>query len=147
MRRSLRGARARLAVALLLALAWLLAGGAVALAAPALASDPTPVAGTPEIGTPATTPTILPAPTDVTLPADNVAPAGPPIGPFVQSATLTCGAALVALVVTVVSMMLLLRRGYGPFLRALVRGSSGDDEAGSGRAAGGRRGGRRVGRG
>lgn len=147
MRRSLGGARALIGVGLLLALAWLLAGGApLALASPAVVADSTPAAGTPEIGTPATTPTILPAPTVVTLPADSVAPLGPPVGPFVQSATLTCGAALVALVITIVSLMMLLRGGYGPFLRALVRGSRGGEDAG---ADGGRRrrGGRRAGRG
>ena len=146
MRRSLCGVRALIRVGLLLALAWLLSGGApLAQASPVVAADSTPVAGTPEIGTPATTPTILPAPTAVTLPADSVTPMGPPVGPFVQSATLTCGAALVALVIAVVSLMMLLRGGYGPFLRALVRGSSGGDGAGGN--GGRRRGGRRAGRG
>jgi hypothetical protein len=120
MRRRYCGARLLVGVGLLLALAWLLAPGArVALAAPALTAAVTPV-----IGTPATTPTILPAPTTVALPADSIAPAGPPVAAFAESATLTCGAALVALVITVVSLLLLLRSGYGPFLRVLLRGST-----------------------
>lgn len=123
MRRRLGGARVLVGVGMLLALAWLLAPGArVALAAPTLAASATPA-----VGTPATTPTILPAPTAVTLPADSIAPAGPPFAAFVQSATLTCGFALVALVITVVSLMMLLRSGYGPFLRLLLRGSGDDD--------------------
>lgn len=141
MRRRLGGARVLVGVGMLLALAWLLASGArVAVAAPALAATATPA-----IGTPATTPTILPAPTAVALPADSIAPVGPPVAAFAQSATLTCGFALVALVITVVSLMLLLRSGYGPFLRVLLRGSGGDEPAYTSDDT--RRGRRRAGRG
>ena len=143
MRRRLRGVLVLVGVGLLLVLAWLLAPGHhVALAAPAPALAAT---ATPAIGTPATTPTILPAPTVVALPADSIAPTGPPVAAFAQSATLTCGFALVALVITVVSLMLLLRSGYGPFLRVLLRGSGGDGSMDASDDT--RRGRRRAGRG
>lgn len=121
MKRGIRGAFVLIGAGLLLIVAWLLVGGAAsALAAPAASAlaDPA-VAAT---GTPAATPTILPTPTAVVFPKDTIAPIGPSMVGFVISATLTCGATVIAVIIAAFSLTALLRGGYGPFLRTLVYG-------------------------
>lgn len=118
MKPGIRRASVLVGAGLLLMLAWLLLGGVgAAVAAPAA-----PAAAT---GTPTTAPTVLPTPTSIVVPQDTVAPAGPQMTSFVLAATLTCGATVVALIIAAVSLMLLMRGGYGPFLRTLVYGPQG----------------------
>ncbi len=123
-----RGLSMLLGAGLLLAVAWLLAGGAVAaLAAPAAATAAT-------TATPGVTPTIFPTPTAIVFPKDTIAPAGPSMVGFVISATLTCFATVIAVIVAAVSLTLLLRGGYGPFLRTLVYGPKALNTQGSAHA-------------
>src|SRR5487761_1914413 len=109
-----------LVVGWLVTLVWLAFRGAgPALAAPALPAD-TP--------TPFTVPTISAGSSGV------VTPAAPPTAGVTLAYTLTCVTTIIGLIITVVTLAIMLRGGYGPFLRALFfggkrRGKKHADEA------------------
>src|SRR5487761_2764823 len=106
-----------LVVGWLVTLVWLAISGA----APALPAD-TP--------TPFTVPTISAGSSGV------VTPAAPPTAGVTLAYTLTCVTTIIGLIITVVTLAIMLRGGYGPFLRALFfggkrRGKKHVDEAAS----------------
>src|SRR5487761_2283657 len=109
-----------LVVGWLVTLVWLAFRGAgPALAAPALPAD-TP--------TPFTVPTISAGSSGV------VTPAAPPTAGVTLAYTLTCVTTIIGLIITVVTLAIMLRGGYGPVLRALFfggkrRGKKHADEA------------------
>ena len=114
----LAGAALLLALFAFVALAWSLAGGAgLALAAPSIAADGTPS------GTPVDTPTPFTASSITAGSSNAIAPAAPSTGGIAIAVTLTCATTIIGLIIAVVTLTILLRGGYGPFLRAMIFGS------------------------
>ncbi|HEY7849380.1 MAG TPA: hypothetical protein VIC27_04905 [Ktedonobacterales bacterium] len=101
-----------LAVALATGVAPVFAAAAIAAGATATSTPITPV-GTP---TPAAVPTISAGT------AGSIAPAAPTLTGATIATSLTCVTTIIGLLIAVITLGILLRGGYGPFLRALVFG-------------------------
>ncbi len=105
---------ATLPLAALASLSWLLAGHvAAAFAAPVVTAD----------GTPATATTPIAVPTIAAGSATSIAPAAPTLTGVTIATGLTCVTAIVGLLIAIITLRILLRGGYGPFLRALLFGT------------------------
>ena len=115
---TLSGAALLLALISFVALTWFVVGGSgLALAAPAIAADGTPS------GTPVDTPTPFTASSISAGASSAIAPAAPSTGSITIAATLTCVTTIIGLIIAVVTLTILLRGGYGPFLRAMLFGA------------------------
>jgi hypothetical protein len=124
MKRSIRLAVVLCAIVLLLALiplTWSLIHSALPVdAAAAVAADDTPTAAA--TITPVGTPTPLAVPTISAGSTAITAPAAPTLTGVTVATALTCVTTIIGLVIAIVTLNILLRGGYGPFLRALIFG-------------------------
>ncbi len=126
MKRSVRltatlwGAALLLSLVALASLVGILVGGiAPAFAASAVAAVAADATAT---ITPTGSPTPAAVPTISAGSAGSIAPAAPALTGATIATALTCVTTLIGLVIAVITLSILLRGGYGPFLRAMIFG-------------------------
>ena len=73
--------------------------------------------------TPVDTPTLAAVPTISAGSTGSIAPAAPALTGATIATALTCVTTLIGLVIAIITLSILLRGGYGPFLRAMIFGA------------------------
>lgn len=87
--------------------------------------------------TPIGSPTPAAVPTISAGSAGSISPAAPPLAGATIATALTCVTTVIGLILAVVTLTILLRGGYGPFLRALIFGGKKGKQDADGSADGG----------